>query len=103
MLAAADDDARQHALGSAYELVARRRTASGLTAGADRGARLLGWPFVVLTAGRFVTDSLNAIEDDAPRHLPPLGSVDQFVDSTAALEAPDLVTRLKVMYEAHLR
>ena len=93
-------DDRERALARAYELVAGRHNASGLTARADPATRTYyGRPFAVLMAGRFVEATMAAIADETLRALPPIGSVDQFIDSTPVLQSPDLVARLRVLYE----
>jgi hypothetical protein len=94
---------RQAALATAYELVAKRHNASGLTAGVDPTLRsYYGRPFDVLMAGRLVAACIDAIKDARLRRVAPIGSVDQFVDSTPVLESPEHVARLRAVYEQHL-
>nr|WP_246324522.1 DUF4037 domain-containing protein [Petropleomorpha daqingensis] len=90
-LAAEDWPAREAALGEAYRLLAARHNALGLTAALDESTRAYyDRPFQVLDAARFA-DALRArITDEQTAALPPVGSVDQFVDSTAVLTDPRL-------------
>ena len=54
-------------------------------------------PFMVIQAGRFVEAIRNQIKSEAVLALPKhLGAVDQFIDSTDALEYVD---RLKSVYQ----
>jgi hypothetical protein len=47
--------------------------------------RFYGRPFLVLASSRFVDACLERVRDPWLRSLPPLGAVDQFVDSTDVL------------------
>lgn len=95
---------RQEALARAYELVARRHNESALTEPVEPTLRsYYGRPFQVLRAERFVASCLAAVRDDRLRQVPPIGSVDQIVDSTPVLERPRLVARLTTLYEQDLR
>ncbi len=86
---------REVALAEAHECTARRHNAAGITDELPTDVR----PFhdrgyLVLDADRF-TDACRArVEDPAPRDLPLVGSVDQFVDSTDVLNAPTRARRL---------
>jgi hypothetical protein len=81
-----DHPAREAALCRAYESAARWHNALGLTAPLDPAVRSFhDRPFRVLNAGRFAAALLAAITDPGVRELPPVGAVDQFVDSTDVL------------------
>jgi hypothetical protein len=79
---------REEGLCRAYELVGARCNAVGLAEPVDPAVRpFFDRPFRVLDAGRFA-DALRAgVTDDRLRALPPVGAVDQWVDSTDALGA----------------
>jgi hypothetical protein len=56
-------------------------------------------PFLVPHADRFAEALLAAIESEEMRALPPyLGGIDQYVDSTDALNDPRRYGRLKELY-----
>jgi hypothetical protein len=57
-------------------------------------------PFRVLDADRFATACRERITDPWLRHLPLVGSIDQFADSTDVLENPEYVRRLRALYGA---
>jgi hypothetical protein len=85
-LAAPDHPARERALCRAYELAAEWHNALGLTAPLDPTVRRFhDRPFLVLDAARFSAPLLDSITDPAVRALPPVGTVDQYVDSTDVL------------------
>ncbi len=92
-------DERERALATAYELTARRHNASGLTREVDPTPRRYhARPFSVLMAQRFVDATVEAIDDETLRRRPPIGSVDQLVDSPLVLEEPGRLVRLRAMY-----
>jgi len=100
VLAAGDLAAREAALGQAYEAVARRHNALGLTEPQEPAVRLFyDRPYLVLGADRFVEACLARIEDEWLRALPAVGAVDQFADSTDVLSSPVLARRLGAVYE----
>jgi hypothetical protein len=97
--AAGSDAEREAALVAAYEAVAARHNAAGMTAEADPRARgFHDRPYRVLGAGRFVRACLDAIEDPWLRALPLVGSVDQLADSTDVLSAPERARLLRGFY-----
>jgi len=51
-------------------------------------------PFLVLDAGRFVEALRAAIIDPRLRDRPPIGAVDQYVDSVDVLTHPDRARRV---------
>jgi hypothetical protein len=57
-------------------------------------------PFQVLFAGRFAEACRKRIADPRLRGLPPVGSVDQFCDSTDVLERTSITRALAAVYRA---
>jgi hypothetical protein len=91
---------REAHLATAYEYVARKHNALGLTAPLDPTVSpFYGRPFLVIHTERF-SEALHAqIEDPEVRALPKnLGGIDQFVDSTDVLSCPQQAARIKEMY-----
>jgi len=100
VLAAPTDDAREAALVEAYEAVARRHNAAGITEPVDPSVQpFYGRPFRVLMADRFVAACLERVTDPWLRALPLVGSVDQVSDSTDVLSVPGRVAKLRTLYE----
>ena len=89
---------RQEHLTTVYEFVARMHNDLGITDPLPtQVSQYYARPFLVIHAHRFVDAIRAAITSEEVRTLPEyLGSIDQFVDSTDAL---DYLDRLKVMYE----
>ena len=88
-LRAVDWPAREAALCLAYEEVGRRCNALGLAEPVDPAPRQFhDRPFRVLDAGRLATALRAAVADPAIRDLPPVGAIDQYVDSTDVLTNP---------------
>ncbi|MEM8856824.1 MAG: DUF4037 domain-containing protein [Chloroflexota bacterium] len=90
--------AREKALIQAYEIVMRKHNSLGLTDEIEPTVRLFhDRPFLVTQAERFAAALYNKVEDTAVLALPRyLGSIDQFVDSTAALQYLDRFESLYV-------
>ena len=85
-LTAEGAEEREAGLVAAYEGVARRFNALNVAAADEPTARTYySRPFLVLMADRFAEACFAALEDPWLRSLPPLGSVDQYLDSTDAL------------------
>ena len=85
-LMATDYPARETALCSAYEYIARCYNQLNLTPPIDPETRLFyKRPFRVLGGDRFTEVCLAAIQDEWLKGQPLVGSVDQFMDSTDAL------------------
>ncbi|MEV1288891.1 DUF4037 domain-containing protein [Micromonospora sp. NPDC049679] len=85
-LAASDWRQREERLCRAYEEVATRTNETGLAAPVDPTVRAFHKrPFMVLDAARFATALRAAIVNPWLRKLPPVGAVDQYVDSTDLL------------------
>ena len=84
VLAATTYADRENELCSAYEELARRQNALGLTAGPVEPTRrpYRSRPFQVIRADRFADALLATVEDPELKALPPTGSVDQWADST---------------------
>ncbi|HEX5541862.1 MAG TPA: DUF4037 domain-containing protein [Micromonospora sp.] len=82
---------RQEALCTAYEAVGDWQNSLGITEPVVATRR---WfhdrPYLVIDAARFAAALLNRIEDPVLATLPPIGSIDQYVDSTDVLRRPDL-------------
>jgi len=88
---------RQNYLSIAYEFVARKHNALNITAPLPaKVSHFYSRPFLVINAGRFVDAIRDEIKSQEVLALPKnLGSFDQFVDSTDALE---YIERLKTVY-----
>ena len=85
-MAAAAWPAAEEALVTAYREVATRHNRLGLTEPLDPSPRRFhDRPFLVLDADRFFRACLAAIADRDLASLPPIGAIDQFVDSTDVL------------------
>jgi hypothetical protein len=97
---AVDGQRREAALGDAYRLVALRHNNSGLTEplSVDLGD-YHGRPARVLMADRFSVACLATVSDPVLLRLPLIGSIDQVVDSTDALDEPAQFRRLTVLYQ----
>ena len=78
---------RERHLSSAYEIVAALHNDLGLTEPLDTSIRdYFSRPFEVLGADRFAEALLATITDPALRRLPPVGAIDQYVDSTDLID-----------------
>lgn len=100
VLAAADYPAREQALVEAYEFVAGRHNALGVTEPVDPSARAFhGRPFRVLLADRVADACRAAIGDPALRDQPLLGSADQLCDSVDVLSSSSRPRKLAACYD----
>ena len=82
-LAAGSWQERERSLSPAYEFAATLHNQLGLTGPMDTAVRHFhGRPFLVLDAHRFTDALLATISDPAISALPPVGAIDQYVDST---------------------
>ncbi|HKF27895.1 MAG TPA: DUF4037 domain-containing protein [Candidatus Binataceae bacterium] len=105
--AALSDDSwpdRERQLCAAYGAIARMHNALGIFAHLDTGTLSFHRrPYRVLGAGRFAKAVSDEIRDPQLRKIygsvGPIGSVDQFADSTNLLMRSDLRTRLRVLFE----
>lgn len=86
-LAADSYEEREAGLTIAYEAAARTFNALDVVAPVDEPTvrTFYSRPFLVLMADRFADACFAALEDPWLRSLPPVGSVDQYLDSTDAL------------------
>jgi hypothetical protein len=95
---------REQHLSAAFELVARMHNSMGLFATLDTGTMSFhDRPYRVLGAGRFAKAVSDEIRDESLREIyatvGPIGSIDQFADSTNLLMRSDLRNRLRVLFE----
>ena len=98
-LDARDHESRERALVTAYEALARRQNALRVTRWVDPSVRLFhGRPFRVLASERFVEACLERVTDAWLRAAPPVGAIDQFVDSTDVLSYPERARRIAAIY-----
>jgi Domain of unknown function (DUF4037) len=99
ILAADGYEQREAALVTSVEALAARHNALALTSRVDTTVRLFhGRPFRVLGSGRFVDACLAQVTDPRLKSLPPVGAVDQFVDSTDVLSYPERFRELGNVY-----
>jgi hypothetical protein len=71
----------------AYEFIAKQHNELHLTEPLDTDVRdYFTRPFEVLRAERFAAALLATITDPALRDLPPVGAIDQYVDSTDLID-----------------
>lgn len=90
---------REAGLVDAYEAVARRHNALGVTEAPDPTARLFyGRPFRVLQSRRFVDACLARVTDPQLRDLPPIGGVDQWSDNTDVRSTTAVFRRARALY-----
>jgi hypothetical protein len=90
---------REGGLVAAYEAVARRHNALGVTDPVEPGARAFhSRPFRVIGAERFVTACLDRLTDPRLRELPLIGSVDQWSDNVDVRARPPVFRRGRAMY-----
>lgn len=91
---------REAALVEAFEIVARRHNAAGVTRTVPPDVSLFhGRPFRVLASGRFVDACLERTQDPWLRGLPLIGAVDQVADSTDVLANVGVARRLAAIYD----
>jgi Domain of unknown function (DUF4037) len=84
-LSAGSWPAREQHLREAYQTVAALHNQLGLTPPLDTRTRgFYDRPYQVIDAARFTAVLREAITDPQIRRLPPVGAIDQFVDSTDA-------------------
>jgi hypothetical protein len=92
-------DEREAGLVDAYEVVARRHNALGVTDPVDPKAQLFyGRPFRVLRSERFVDACLARVTDERLRALPLIGAVDQWSDNTDVRSKPAVLRRARALY-----
>jgi hypothetical protein len=99
VVAAPDFPAREEALAEAYVIVGSVHNATGSTAAVDPSPRPFhGRGFRVLDAGRFAAACREQVTDPWLLAQPPVGSVDQFADSTDALSSAAVARRLGAIF-----
>ena len=87
---------RERALARAYELIAGMHNALGVTEPlATAVSSYHGRPYLVIHAERFAQALFGTLADPVLRRLPPIGSIDQWVDCTDILNDPRLARGLK--------
>ncbi len=91
---------REQGMTAAYEFIAGQHNQLGITDPLpDRVSRFYERPFLIIHADRFAEAIRGAISSAEVLALPPsLGGVDQFVDSTDVLSAPQWFERLRPLY-----
>jgi hypothetical protein len=104
VLVAATWEEREEALCAAYQYVAERHNALGITSPLDPNVSpYYGRPFRVIHADRFVEAIDRAIADPSVRAIVDrvgwIGATDQFGDAADLLDLPDVYTRLRPLYE----
>lgn len=94
-LDAGDATCRQAALCSAYEAVGRWQNELALADTVESTRRpFFDRPYPVIDASRFATALADHIDDATLAALPPIGAVDQYVDSTDVLSWPELPRKI---------
>ena len=93
--------AREHALVEIFERMAVRHNALGVTAPVDEVVQLFhNRPFRVLGSSRFVDACLERVTDPWLRSLPPIGAIDQWVDSTDVLSESSMSPGARATYDS---
>jgi Domain of unknown function (DUF4037) len=103
-MAAESWQSREQYLCAAFEIAARMHNSMGLFATLDTHTiSFHERPYRVLGAERFAKAVSDEIRDESLRKIyasvGPIGSIDQFADSTNLLMRPDLRNRLRVLFE----
>jgi hypothetical protein len=99
VLNARDVKSREDALAQAYVFLGTRHNNTGLTESVDPTVSdYFQRPARVLLADRFTEACLATVTDAALRRLPLVGAIDQAVDSTDLLQAPENYLRLASLY-----
>lgn len=97
--AAARFEDREQALVTAYELVACRHNALGITEEIDPVRRpYFTRPAQVIDAGRFVRACLATVTDELVERCGLIGSIDQFADNTDVLSNPEAFRKFIAVY-----
>ena len=93
---------RERWLGEAYRIAAARHNQLGLTEPMPESpTRFFGRPFLVMALQGFADALLRSVRDPEVAQLArsrPIGSIDQFSDSTDVLEAAELRPSLRALY-----
>ena len=86
---------RQAELCTAYEAAGRWQNQLALAEAVESTRRpYFDRPYPVIDAARFATALLDRVDDATLAALPPIGAVDQYVDSTDVLSRPELARRI---------
>ena len=99
VLAADTYEQREAAFVSAVEALAVRHNALGVTSPVDPSVRPFHTrPFLVLDSNRFADACFERVTDPWLKSLPPVGAIDQFVDSTDLTSYPARFAALASVY-----
>jgi hypothetical protein len=99
VVAAGTHQDREQALTTAYELVARRHNALGLTESVDPAPRpYFSRPALVIGADRFADACWGTVTDERVLGFGKIGAIDQFADNTDMLSNPSAYRRLIGVY-----
>lgn len=99
VMGAANWQDREEYLSAVYGIMAEMHNELGLGDPLDTEvSQFFDRPYLVIGADRFVEQIRAAIQETELRDLPPVGSVNQFVDSTDILEWPERCRRLATTY-----
>jgi hypothetical protein len=95
---------RESALLEALTWVASRHNGLAVTARVDEGVSLYhDRPYRVVASGRFVQACLDAVTDPWLKSLPPIGAIDQFVDSADVLSYASTARSAVAMFDVRER
>lgn len=91
---------RESHLSSAYQIVAQMHNALGITPPLPTEVSFYyNRPYLVIHSERFAEKIKQAIKAEAVKNLEfPIGSIDQFVNSTDVLSRPQLCAKIKTLY-----
>jgi hypothetical protein len=99
VLNASDIRSREDALAAVYAVLSDRHNNTGLTEPVDPSiGDYFQRPARVLMADRFTDACLATVTDPDLRRLPLIGAIDQAIDSTDLLQAPESYRRLAALY-----
>jgi hypothetical protein len=92
---------REQHLSEVYSQVAQMHNSLGITKPLDaKVSPYFNRPYMVIHAERFAEAILKAIQDpEVKRIRMPIGSIDQFIDSTVIMTNTQLYMKLRTMYE----
>ncbi len=100
VLRAAHWQERERHLSQAYQIAARLHNALNITDPLEiEVSRFHNRPYLVIHAGRFVSEIRSAIKDEAVRNIkPPIGAIDQFTDHVGILSNPQNAASVKAIF-----
>ncbi len=100
VLAAGTWREREAHLSQAYEFLAKQHNALAITRQVKtQVSQYYDRPYLVIHAYELANEIFQAIGDEKLRSLPPIGSVDQFSDSTDILSNTEMSRRLQGLYQ----